>query len=379
MGDHTLEENFVAWALIDNVHQKNPSYSNIVKAETRIKELEQILKFVKMKINKDAINDIIKKWQLRLKEIIMEKSVRSTRELVMVEDDESKAMDLDDNQQENKEYRKEEELINLTGDDDEDIGTDTPKLQNKKQSKTNDNEESDAVMMIQGGDEKQNNTQLTMADRLKNATQKQAELPNYKTLRIRVSVKCKMISTNQEEIEKEIRRIIKRANEISVQFDAGSMMCPWNMHGRSIIKPITGKQIDVMNFDELRNYVHLPNGTSTLVQNQMCHGIGVNIKSEKEINTFIDQWNTVKFKNKKESFTKGWLSIKRAEIQKYHRSFPVGFFQGSSEKGVYESLNYELPKLLGMDIEVSFQNIYQRGITGQFWEKAKNEAKKAGK
>ena len=111
----------------------------------------------------------------------------------------------------------------------------------------------------------------------------------------------------------------------------------------------------------------------------MCHGIGVNIKTEQEIHKFIDKWNAVKYKNQKENMIKGWLSIRRSEVQKYHRAFPVGFFQGSSKNGVYDEINTELPKLLGMNAEVSFQNIYQRGITGQFWEHAKNEAKKQGK
>ena len=109
----------------------------------------------------------------------------------------------------------------------------------------------------------------------------------------------------------------------------------------------------------------------------MCHGLGVNISTTDDVNTFINKWNQVKFKfniNK----DKGWISLKQSEVQRYHKAFPVGFFQGSSETGVYEILNKELPKIVGTNIEVSFQNIYQRGVTGKFWEFAKNEALKQG-
>ena len=55
VGDPEIEDDFVAWALIDNAHEGNPSFNNITSIETRIVELEQIIKFVKNDINKKAI------------------------------------------------------------------------------------------------------------------------------------------------------------------------------------------------------------------------------------------------------------------------------------------------------------------------------------
>ena len=186
-----------------------------------------------------------------------------------------------------------------------------------------------------------------------------------------------MLSTNQEEMSKEIRRILNRLIEIAQQFDINARLCPWNMYRRSIIEPIGNKEIKSMDSAKLSEYANLPIG-ATLARDQMCHRIGLNIKTEQEIHKFIDKWNAVKFNNQRENKAKGWIRVRRAEIQKYHRAFPVGFFQGSSKNRIYDEINEELPKLIGKKVEVSFQNIYQRGVTGQFWENAKAEAKKQG-
>ena len=154
-------------------------------------------------------------------------------------------------------------------------------------------------------------------------------------------------------------------------------LLPWTIQGANTVEPINRDDAAKITFDKLRNYIHMPNGHTALITNKMCHGLGVNISTTDDVNTFINKWNQVKFKfniNK----DKGWISLKQSEVQRYHKAFPVGFFQGSSETGVYEILNKELPKIVGTNIEVSFQNIYQRGVTGKFWEFAKNEALKQG-
>ena len=74
VGDITKEDNFVKWALIDNAHEYNPTWKSVVAIEKRILELENINKYVKSYDNKKCVNDIIKKWQVRNKKLIIENS-----------------------------------------------------------------------------------------------------------------------------------------------------------------------------------------------------------------------------------------------------------------------------------------------------------------
>jgi len=104
----------------------------------------------------------------------------------------------------------------------------------------------------------------------------------------------------------------------------------------------------------------------------------IEYKTQDDITTFVDKWNQVRFESKRGNRNNEWIGVKRAEVQKYHNAIPVGFFQGSSENGINTIINEELGKQLGVQVEVSFQNIYVRGITGQFWDNAKKEARKHG-
>ena len=375
VGDYTLEEDFVAWALIDNVHQKNPSFNKISNVETRIIELEQIIKFVKSDVNKSAIDKLIKKWQLRVKELLIEEQSKKGNELIIVEDEQLKTA-FNEKLKEAEVDDQAMEIINLT--DDSENNGDTPKSDNKRQN--NGSDKLRGIAIITQNEEKiENNNKKTMADIIKESINlKQTEIPNQKNVRLRVSLKCKMTAMNQEGLSREVRRIIKRALEIIKQFESNAMICPWNMNTKALVTPITYNDVDKLTYNEIREYLHLPNGTSSLIRDQMCHGIGINVKTEQEIQVFINKWNSIKYRSNDDKIRKDWMSVRRSEVQKNHRAIPVGFFQGSSENGVYELLNQELPKILDMDIEVSFQNIYQRGITGQFWENAKLEAKKQG-
>ena len=379
VGNPDIEKDFVAFALIDSAHHDNSDFKRIDKIESKIQELELIIKFAQNEVNKKAIQGIINKWQLQLKEKLINKKNESfEKEIVYIVDDEFETMDVDKKTNENiqsMEKVSSKETIRKEGE----LSNNEIPLKNKTNNEglhvntAKSNEECSVITQ----DVITPKTKPTMAEVLKSNDVKQTLIPSHGSIRVRLSLRSQIGARNDTNVATEIRRILIRILEIGRRVDNRMKLLPWTIQGLSTVEPINRDGAANITFDKLRNYIHMPNGHTALINNKMCHGLGVNISTTDDVNTFINKWNQVKFKfniNK----DKGWISLKQSEVQRYHKAFPVGFFQGSSETGVYEILNKELPKIVGTNIEVSFQNIYQRGVTGKFWEFAKNEALKQG-
>ena len=378
VGNPNKEEDYVVWALIDNDHKANPAFNNIENIESKLQELEQIVKFVEQDINKQAIEGIIDKWQLQLKDRLLDKQNNTNKEDAnIIEDNDTEAMDVDYVQDNNKKSMEKTDIIDLSGHNDTQRSSNTPKSNNTEEKASSFRKSNIGILVITQEMNTTHGAKPTMVEVLKMKATKQTLLPNNGSIRVCLSFKSAIGARNDTNIANEIRRILIRIMEIGSQFDHKLKILLWISQGTNTLEPISRYEAITMVFDKLKSYINMPNGHTPLMANKMCHGFGVNLKTDEDINTFIDKWNQVKFKlgsNK----DKGWISIKRSEVQKYHKAYPVGFFQGSSETGVYKILNKELPKVVGVNLEVLFQNIYQCRVTGQFWEFAKTEAKKQG-
>ena len=382
VGNPSEEDNFVEWALIDNAHANNPMWNNVTQIERRIMELDQISKFVKSKGNKNAIQTIMEKWQLRLKTVILTegqlKRSNDNMDLIIIDDDEDHNTNKPRNLQGQKSTNGNIKHSNYAQ---VNIKTnDTPKSNNIGQDNNEQNngncEIGSRVTQSQVSDDSEQGE--TMAERLKRNMKNQTMLPHVDTVRVRISFTCKTDVTIKRNRMAEYRRVLIRALEIANKFDKDVKLLPWKIEGRPVIAPIHINELYPMKDEQLREYLNIKNEDNNMAVNKLCHGFGINFKTKDKVSTFIDKWNSVKFDLRREIRSKGWIGAKRAEVQKYHNAIPIGFFQGSSENGVYDVLNEELSHHIGAQVEMSFQNIYQRGVTGQFWEVAKKEAHKQG-
>ena len=68
-------------------------------------------------------------------------------------------------------------------------------------------------------------------------------------------------------------------------------------------------------------------------------------------------------------------TIRAAEMQKSPRSYAVGYFVGTTERGQYETINNYIQKQMGDSVEVSYQTVNQQGVTQQIWANASKQAK----
>ena len=321
------------------------------------------------------------KWQKRLKELLIQKNhiKRNTNEtnVITIDDDEQQNNQEENQENEKKHSTNKEDSNNQQNNENNMI---TPKSQNKGQfdNLTNDKQIEEVNMITQSQMKNNECKEETMAERIKRKQNNQTMLPNVDSVRVRISFTCKHDVTIKRNKTEEYRRVLIRAIEIANKFDTEVKLLPWRIIGKAIVTPIHINDLYKFNHDQLMEYLNIQSEVNQMALDKMCHGFGINFKTKDCVNTFIDKWNSSKFNLRREIKSKGWISVRRAEVQKHHNAIPIGFFQGSSENGVYEVLNNELSAHIGVEVEMSFQNIYQRGVTGQFWERAKKEAQKQG-
>ena len=383
VGDISKEDNFVKWALIDNAHEYNPTWRSVFAIEKRIQELENINKYVKNYDNKKCVNDIIEKWQVRNKKLIIEKSNKERKkiemEVIEIDDDYEQSMNCTEN---NMKQDASQRKVSMGNTINESLNKDKiAKEQNKGQNNSINSNEGvygQSSYNSRGNENTNNKKSETLADIVRKSKVGQTMIPNIDSIRIRLSFMWKKDVTNIKNKYDEIRRVLIRSLEIANKFDKNAAILPWKVHGKSIIVPADIRNIYKMTNEQIGEYIDMKSTENNLGFNKMCHGYGMNIKTQDDITTFLDKWNQVRFESKIGNKSNEWIGVKRAEVQKYHNSIPVGFFQGSSENGINTIINEELGKQLGVQVEVSFQNIYVRGITGQFWDNAKKEARKHG-
>ena len=85
---------------------------------------------------------------------------------------------------------------------------------------------------------------------------------------------------------------------------------------------------------------------------------------------FIEQWNNEKYYLKSTYIHLETMHLHEAEMQTSNNFFPIGYFQGSVERGVYKTIKEELPQITGINTEASFQIVNQKEITPKVWEEA---------
>ena len=152
--------------------------------------------------------------------------------------------------------------------------------------------------------------------------------------------------------------------------DPKAMIIPWLNEEMS--GPLDSGDIVYRNrisLRDLKKYIDLP---STVKQRGFSNGstafkIGINITTNLSPRTFVDLWNASKKTLIQNKHT--FYACTLAEMQNSPTAFIIGLAAGSTENMDYEEINKHLQDVVGIKgIEVSFQNLYQPGITPDFLE-----------
>ena len=93
-----------------------------------------------------------------------------------------------------------------------------------------------------------------------------------------------------------------------------------------------------------------------------------------KVNEFVEKWNNRKYDPIKNSPFKNWKPIRRAEMQQCPVAYPIGYLAGTTERGYYDTVVKSLMEEFEDKIELSFQSIYQPGVSTRVWKLAHETA-----
>ena len=69
-----------------------------------------------------------------------------------------------------------------------------------------------------------------------------------------------------------------------------------------------------------------------------------------------------------------WAALKPSEMQSSSSAYAIGYFLGTTERGVYTTLKSEISSYTNVNTEVLFQTVYQQEISQKYWGIAKTKA-----
>ena len=140
-------------------------------------------------------------------------------------------------------------------------------------------------------------------------------------------------------------------------------------------KDLNGNEIKMLPTELCKYYVDLPATVGEYNDGVTYYGNGVRLISSMDLDEFINKWNYKKYDRSYNNPFRNWKSIKAAEAQGFAHATAVGYLQGSVENGFYSTIKEYLKKKYNGKVEVSYQTIYQPGITQKIWNEASKKAK----
>ena len=70
-----------------------------------------------------------------------------------------------------------------------------------------------------------------------------------------------------------------------------------------------------------------------------------------------------------------WRAIRPAEMQESEIVHPIGYLAGTTERGMYDTVIKSLRSEFSNDIEISYQTVFQPGVSQKVWNFAQRTAK----
>ena len=172
-----------------------------------------------------------------------------------------------------------------------------------------------------------------------------------------------------------VKQVLYELLQCAKLVDGKTGLAPW--YEDTNLKVLNGNEVRLLKTDVIQQYIDLPDTHGDFNDNQIYYGNGVSLTTEMNIDEFINRWNYMRYERRQGNPFKNWKSIKAAEAQCFTQAVAVGYFVGSVENGYYETINEHLREKYNGEVEVSYQTIYQPGVTQRLWNEASEKAKEA--
>ena len=341
-------DNYKQWAIIDDVNTDNPIFFSPIDIEQKVFQLREVYNNINDDNHKKTILKIIHKWKnqkLTIDDIEEDWETNADLQWSTVENKKKKSKRKIDKKLQT--FSKEKASLKNVNNSKDEILQKSPdkKKQKHKDNYMNNKNTPINKQAVQTTFSPKNSAKMwsNFRSNLISPDNNPKTLQTPKIRRIhqtRFAFKSSQMDDSTEETKKEINRICKRFLEIAMTIDKECMLLPWEDKENSLLRPLKKLDIDKLGLNLISKYICFPKKKTDFLAQDTIYGSGIRIQTKISVDNFVEAWNMRK--NDPTEKDKEWISIKRAETQKYSNSYLIGFFQGSSEKGIYSTLNNKL-------------------------------------
>ena len=134
--------------------------------------------------------------------------------------------------------------------------------------------------------------------------------------------------------------------------------------------PINGDQSRLLNDKTVKEYVNFSPVEGEYCEGKVYYNNAIRLSTRMSLDEFIDRWNFERYKEPTKTLSNKWHTIKPAEMQNSAKAYPIGYMAGTTERGDYETVKKQLENEFQSKIEVSYQAIYQLGVSPGVWNLA---------
>ena len=171
-----------------------------------------------------------------------------------------------------------------------------------------------------------------------------------------------------------LRDVLYHTMKCAKEIDVNAALMPWSdKHGA---RTLNGIEIKLQNEVDIPKYIDMGSQSEmNITAGRIYYNNGIRIKTELDVYDFVEGWNNKQYdKTQGSPFQEEWKPVKRSEMQYSDTAYPIGYFVATSERGDYDTISNEIAKEEQYKVELSFQNVYQNGVTSKIWKMATERA-----
>ena len=189
----------------------------------------------------------------------------------------------------------------------------------------------------------------------------QSERKRKNMIRIRLSFDCRQPDQTETAFAEETKRILVSLDKTIKKVDKKAKIAEWEQDSILVcdkmesINPYSGKK-----------YLAVPHYIKQFGAKKTFK-LGLRINTDMLLEEFIRAWGAIRQ-------DPGRCHIVPAEMQRSSKAIAIGFLQGSSNGQDTVILSRTMSQLIGVEAEVSWQNINDMPIRKKVWEQANTKA-----
>ena len=168
--------------------------------------------------------------------------------------------------------------------------------------------------------------------------------------------------------DKYFKQTVYEVLQCAKEIDVAAGLMTWEV-GKGTA--LNGNEVRLLSLGKVFDYLDLPKIVGDYYHGVTYYGNGIRISTTMRISKFVNRWNYKRYSRGHNNPFKNWKAIKPAETQFFTFVTAIGYFAGSTEKGDYTTLQKEIKDEFNGEVEISYQTIYQPGISQRIWNEAK--------